>query len=301
MRAVLSLVSVAVLVSAAGACDDDNGSEGGSARPQLVVTTNIIGDVVRQVVGDEADVEVIMPLGSDPHDFEPSARQAEAMAEADILVVNGAGFEAGMSEVIESAEAAGAPLFAFAEAVELLELDGMDDPHIWTDPTRMATATEAFAEQVGDVEGVDPEVIEAQAASYVTDLEGLDRGIEDLMAGIVDAERKLVTNHEVLGYFADRYDFEVIGAVIPSVTTSAEASASEITELAELIRDEGVPAIFAETTQSSRLARALARETGADVEVVELYTESLGDQGSGAETYLDMTQTNAERIAAALA
>ena len=123
MRRVLSL-ALFVLASCG------NGDAAGDERPTVVVTTNILGDVVQQVVGDLADVEVIMPLGSDPHDFAPSTRQAEAMAEADLLVVNGAGFEEGMADLID----AGAPTFTFADHVELIG----DDPHLWTDPSRMA-------------------------------------------------------------------------------------------------------------------------------------------------------------------
>jgi len=144
----------------------------------VVVTTSILGDIVREVVGEQADVEVIFPLGADPHDFEPSASQADAMAEADLLVVNGAGFEEGMLDVIDAAEDAGAPVFAFADHVELLEAGGEDehageeedehaeDPHIWTDPSAMVGAVEAFADRAGELEGVNAEQISEQGAAY---------------------------------------------------------------------------------------------------------------------------------------
>jgi zinc/manganese transport system substrate-binding protein len=306
-----------MVLSAAACGDDESDAASSGERPKVVVTTNIIGDMVGEVIGEEADVEVIMPLGSDPHDFEPSARQAEAIEEADLLVVNGAGFEEGLLGVIESAEKSGTPVFAFADEVKLLEFtgehaeeeedehageeEGTDDPHIWTDPARMITAVEAVAARLGELEGVDAEVIDSQATAYVDELESLDGDIETMMGEIPDERRVLVTNHEVFGYFADRYGFDVVGAVVPSLSTNAEASAGELTALAELIATEGVPAIFAETTQSTELADALADEAGGDVEVVELFSESLGESGSGAETYLDMMRTNAERIVEALA
>jgi zinc/manganese transport system substrate-binding protein len=109
-----------------------------------------------------------------------------------------------------------------------------------------------------------------------------------------------VTNHEVFGYFADRYGFEVVGAVIPSLTTNAETSARELEELARVIEDEGIPVIFAETTGSTDLADALADEVGTEVQVVELFSESLGEDGSGAETYIGMMRTNTELIVGAL-
>ena len=139
----------------------------------------------------------------------------------------------------------------------------------------------------------------AQADDYVAELEALEGEMEATLDVVPPEHRVLVTNHEVFAYFADRFDFELLGAVIPSMTTGAQASAADLDELAALIRETGVPAIFAETTGSTELADALADEAG-DVEVVELFTESLGEEGSGAETYIDMMRTNADRVAGAL-
>lgn len=318
----------ASLVGAAGCGDDDTegaAGESGGDGPSIVVTSTILGDIVGEVVGDAAAVTVLLPRGADPHEFAASTRQAEAMAEADLLVVNGAGFEAGLDDAIDAAADAGAPVFAFADHAELLSLDdhgdehgddehdaddgghseddGHDhegdlDPHLWTDPTRLVPAVEALADALVDA-GVDPSVRD-RAADYVTALGELDTELEALLADIPTEDRVLVTNHEVLGYFADRYDFEVVGAVIPSLTTGAEASAADVDELAHVIEEEGVRAIFGETSSPSALAEALADAAGGDVEVVALYTESLGDEGSGAETYLEMMRTDARLIHDAL-
>ena len=317
MRSVLSLVLGAALVSAAVGCGGDDDADASSGGAQVVVTTSILGDIVRNVVGDQADVEVILPTGADPHEFAASVRQAEAMREADLLVVNGAGFEQGLDGVIDGARDDGTAVFTFADHVALRTLDGGehehegedaghdheggDDPHIWTDPTMMADAVGALASTVAGLEGVDAAAVEAAASSYAAQLSELDTEIAATLAPVPDDRRVLVTNHESFGYFAARYDFAVVGAVIPSLTTSAGASAGSLEELAALIRDTGVPAIFAETTQPTRLADALADEVGGDVQVVELYTESLGEEGSGAETYVEMMRTNAGRIAGALA
>jgi len=324
MRTVLSLTLATTLVALV-ACGDD-GEAGGAAqdRPQVVVTTSILGDMVSEVVGDQAEVEVVMPLGTDPHEFQTSARQVQAMVEADLLVINGAGFEEGMLDAIENAEESGTPWFAFADHVDLIaptdqhdeeegasaggdhgeagdeHQDGGDDPHIWTDPTRMITAVEAFGERAAELDGVDAQAVESQAAAYVADLRALDSEIERTLAAIPADQRILVTNHEVFGYFADRYGFEIVGAVIPSLTTNAEASAADLAELADVVSAERVPAIFAEATRSTQLADTLAQAVGGDVEVVELFTESLGAPGSGAETYMGMMRTNADLVADAL-
>lgn len=298
-----------LLGAAVVGCSDD---EGGAAGPKVVVTTNILGDVVREVTADAGvDVEVVMPLGADPHEFAPSTRQAEDMVDADLLVVNGAGFEEGMEEIIDRAAEGDTPMFAFADHLDLLPLTGphaeeeaaegnTDDPHIWTDPTRITDALPALGEALGEVEGVDAAAVEQGIADYAAELESLDQEIETALAGIPDDRRVLVTNHEVFGYFADRYGFEVVGTVIPSGTTLAEPSSGELEDLAALIEDRDVPAVFGETTQSTRLAEALAESVGADVEVVELHTESLGEPGSGAETYVGLMRTDAELIAGAL-
>ncbi len=333
MRKSLTLASLGVILTlGTGACasDSDSGSstDAGSlgVLPQIVVTTNILGDVVSQAVGDLADVEVIMPLGSDPHDFAPSARQAEAMETADLLVINGAGFEEGMLDIIANVEDSGTETFTFADHVELLELDddheqvdvhegdqaadddsvataderGGADPHIWTDPSRVIEGVTALAAELATVDGIDADALDGQVKAYVAELKTLDANMEQTLATVADDQRVLITNHEVFSYFADRFGFEVVGAVVPSLTTNSEASAGEIEALADLMRESGTPAIFTETTQSTQLADAIAESVGDDVAVVELFTESLGEAGSGAETYILMMSINASLIADAL-
>ena len=119
------------------------------------------------------------------------------------------------------------------------------------------------------------------------------------LAAVPADRRKLVTNHEALGYFADRFDFEVIGAIIPSTSSLGETNPRDLEELAVTVRDAGVPAVFGETTQPAEVADQLAELVGGDVAVVELYTETLGEPGSGADTYLTMMRTNVDRVAGA--
>jgi zinc/manganese transport system substrate-binding protein len=165
----------------------------------------------------------------------------------------------------------------------------------------MALAADAIAEFLAaNVEGVDTEALQASADAYVAELEALDAEAAETLGAIDDESRVLVTNHEVFGYFADRYDFEVIGTIIPTGSTADGASAEELAELSEVIEHEGVPAIFADTSSSDELAQTLASEVG-DIAVVELFSESLGAEGSEGATYIDMVRTNAQRIADALA
>ena len=303
-RMPVAAVALPLLALALAACGDNDGAAGASGdRPQVVVTTNVLGDVVSDLVGDEAAVEVIMPPGTAPHEFQASAQQVATMRGADVLVTNGAGFEEGLTEVIEAAEQDGVPTFAAIDAVDTLDLegDGGTDPHFFTDPARMATAARGIADfLVDEVPGLDTPASASQVRATLDELHALDGEVEQTLSAVPPGRRTLVTNHEVFGYFADRYGFDVVGAVIPAGTTQAEPNAAQLDELAHTIEEQGVPAIFVETSSPTRLADALADEVG-DVDVVELFSESLGDEGSGGETYADMMRTNAGRIAGALA
>lgn len=322
------LMAVAALTLVAAGCgDDDDTSAGAGGRPTVVVTTNILGDVVTNLAGDAVDVVTIMPVGADPHDFQASAQQANTMRTADVLIVNGADFEEGLIDVIRGAESDGVATFEAISAVSTIEFgaSGHDhddherdedhdehkgdedhedhegaDPHFFTDPARMALAVPAIADfLIDNVDGLDAAAVEASAADYAQELADLDADVAALMESVPADSRILVTNHEVFGYFADRYGFEVVGTVIPSGSTLDGTGAGGLVELAETIEAEGVPAIFSDTSSSDQLAETLADEVG-DVAVVELYTESLGDAGSDGATYVSMIRTNAERIAAAL-
>ncbi len=163
----------------------------------------------------------------------------------------------------------------------------------------MADAVEGIVAFLSGVDGVDASALQAAGDDYVAQLNELDAEVEGLVSAIPEDRRIMVTNHEVFGYFADRYGFEVVGAVVPSGSTADGASAGELAELAEVIEAEGVPAIFADTSASNALAETLAAEVG-DVSVVELYSESLGDADSDGATYLEMVRANANRIAEAL-
>jgi zinc/manganese transport system substrate-binding protein len=319
------LIAAAVIAGLlATACGDDGSADAGSAdRPTIAVTTSVLGDVVSEMTGDLATVDVVMPANADPHEFQPSARDAADLREADVLVANGAGFEAGLEETIHGAEDDGTAVFEAIDQVATLQAsedapaeedehadeegegdgahDGVD-AHFFNDPARMATAAEALAGFLADeVPALDTPAFRDRAAAYVAELGALDAEVEATLAVVPPERRKLVTNHDVFAYFADRYGFEVVGAVIPATTTQASASAADIDALAATIAAEGVPAIFADTSSPEDLADTLASEVGGDVAVVALYSESLGEAGSGADTYAGMMRTNAARIAEALA
>ena len=340
---VLLTVFIAAISLFASACSSSDSSSSsassGSAsssetsssaeKLSIVVTTNILGDVIANTVGDLFDVETIMPSGSDPHVFQASAQQVNQMMEADLLVVNGANFEEGLVDVIAAAKSDGVMIFEAIDFVEAIESDGHDDhddhdeeghddhddhdeeghddhdhggidPHFFTDPARMADVVEGFTAYLAEnFPAIDQDSLLASSNAYLGELNRLDAEVEQTLSSIPEESRELITNHAVFAYFADRYDFEVLGSIIPSSSTLDNASAKDINDLVSVIRDENVSAIFADASSSGTLAEVLAGEAG-DIQVVSLFTESLGEAGSAGSTYIDMIRTNAELIAGGL-
>ncbi|MFF5563096.1 zinc ABC transporter substrate-binding protein AztC [Streptomyces sp. NPDC012623] len=275
-------------------------------RPSVVVTTNILGDITRRVVGDEAAVTVLMRPNADPHSFGISAPQAASVERADLVVYNGLGLEENVLRPVEAARAAGVATLAVAEGVDPLGYGAGEnadalDPHFWTDPERVAEAVDLIAEQVVErIAGVDAAAVRKNAAAYSAEVTELTSWMRKEFDRIPPDKRQLVTNHHVFGYLAQRFGFRVVGAVIPSGTTLASPSASDLKSLADAVEKAGVRAVFADASQPDRLAQVLKRESGLDVAVVPLFSESLTAEGEGAATYLDMMRANTRSITAGL-
>lgn len=287
-----ALVVAAVAVTTAGC------TAAGSDRPRVAVTTNILGDVVTEVVGDDVDVMVLMPPGGDPHSFEASAQQAAQLRSADLVVENGLGLEEGVARHVSAAADDGVPVFTAGDAIDALEWttddDSGPDPHFWTDPARMVDVVGALGDEL-DAVGIDAPSTEA----YTDRLTALDDDMTAAFDTIPTGRKALVTNHHVFGYLADRYGFRVVGAVIPSGTTLASPSAADLRDLADAIDEAGVPTIFADASQPARLAEVLADEVDVRVSIRSLATESL-TEGGDASTYLGMMRSNTESIVAGL-
>jgi zinc/manganese transport system substrate-binding protein len=326
-RLSIGLVSMAMLVSACGS--DSAGSPGLT----IVATTSIAGDLVSQVVGEDATVEVLMPIGSDPHDFQPSSQQAASLRSADLVVAWGLGLEEGMEDVLANAADDGVRVLELSALVDPIayedsheEADTADedhededhededhedeehedeehgheglDAHTWMDPVRMADAVRHIG---GTLSEIAPDADwEARAEDVAGDLMDLHDEIDALLAAIPQERRKLVTNHDSFRYFAARYDFEIVGVAIPGGSTLASPSSAQIAGLIEAIRGAGVEVLFAETSSPAALLDAVADEVDG-VRVIELLEGSLAAPGEPGDTYREMMVLNAETIAEALA
>ena len=269
-------------------------------RIRVVATTTILGDVAGNVAGSDADVEVLMPIGASPHGFVPSSQQVAKIYGADLVVANGLDLEAGLADVLEAAKEDGVNVLEIAPHLDPLPFgDGDDlDPHVWMDPVRMMDTARLIATELT---AVAPSVDwEGNADAYAAELQTAHNTIQQLLGAIPTGQRRLVTNHDSLGYFADRYGFVVIGTVIPGGSSLGDPSSADLAELVAVIERGQSPAIFAESTEPQALADAVAAEGGANVAVVELFTGSLSDPGTVADTLIAMLLVDAERISKAL-
>lgn len=326
------------------------------SRLQVVASFSILADVARNVAGDAADVAMLIPSDADPHAYTPAPGDLAAVADADIVLVDGAQFEQGLLTTIASVmgdktpvvastcveilpfgetplseapagenaagddaaaqrcdgyaaelEAAGAPapnyptlgrLYALNCTVKAGEEQGNCDPHVWFNPYNVELWALTIRDTFSERDPANADVYAANAAAYIEQVEAVRQSTLEQVAALPEAQRRLVTDHEALGYFAATYGFEIVGVVVPSLSTLAEPSAQEIAALIDTIRAENVAAIFVGATVSPALSQQIGDESGA--QVYTLYAESLSAEDGPAATYLDFMRYNIQTVVDAL-
>ena len=284
-----------MLVAGCGSRGPDGVGPAGSSpqgAPAVIAETTFLADIAQNVAGDRLHVKSILPVGSDPHSFEPAPQDAATVARADAVIINSPGLEPPIDNLIAGA---GSKDLVVIDASEGLP-GAKTDPHFWLDPTKVVAYVDNIRAGLTKIDPAGEKVYAANAAAYQQRLRDLDTWITGRVATIPAGRRLLVTNHESFGYFAARYGFTIVGTIIPSAESEAAPSAQGLAQLVKVILKTGAPAIFVETGNNSDLARQLARETGIKV-ITDLYTHSLGP---GAETYLDMMRWNVDHIVEAL-
>ncbi len=276
LRIATILGTVAMLAAACSGA----GPTSAPGIPSVVVTYPILGAVVAELVGDRATVTVLMGNGVDPHDWSPSAKDIERVEKADLVVANGLNLEEGLAKPLAEAEKRGVVVFRATDHVKVRQqatADGRStagDPHFWVDPLAMRDVVLALVPALGSV-GID---VADRAPALATRLADLDAATRATLAVIPEARRLLVTGHESMGYFADRYGLRLVGAVIPGLTSQGDVSAGQLADLRAAIEAQGVAAIFTEIGTPRAVVEAIGRETG--VTVVELPSHTLPADGS---------------------
>jgi zinc/manganese transport system substrate-binding protein len=293
----LILFTCIVLLVSASACQTAPPSSG---KKSIVVTYSVLGSIVKDLVGDTANVKVSIPNGLDPHEWEPSAKDIENINKADLVVQNGLELEGGMLKTLQLARENGVKIFSASDYITIRHVGagegipsgdpdqaiGAPDPHLWTDPLNMKKVAAALSAELLRDFNLD---VSARSADIQSRLDKLDAQISDIVATIPPAERKLVTGHESMGYFAQRYGFKLIGVIVPSLSSQAGVSAADLAALKQTIQSNQVKAVFAELGTSAAVANAIGSETG--VRVVQLTTHSLSADGSYSTFMLNLANT----------
>jgi ABC-type Zn uptake system ZnuABC Zn-binding protein ZnuA len=292
-----ALLALAALIAAG--CGASSSGAGGKLR--VVATTTQLGDIARQIGGPDANVTQLLRPNTDPHSYEPRPDDVRATASAGLVVTSGDRLDHWMADVVEQSGTGARTIDAGAATTHHIAGDSSGpeaskyDPHWWHDPRNVREATSAIADAMAAADKAHAAGYRARAEAYDAKLARLDAGIATCIATIPASRRKLVTDHDAFNYFARRYGLTVVGAVIPSQTTQAQASAGDVAALVRTIRRERVQAVFPEASVNSRLAETIARQSGARSNL-ELYGDTLGPAGSRGATYLSMEQANADAI-----
>jgi len=281
------------------------------APASVLASESFLADIAGAVAGDRVAVGTLVPLGADPHVWEPAPRDAAAVARAALLIVNGAGLEGFLQPLLEGIGADGPRVVeASAGLAPRAPREGEhgeeeddhgheSDPHFWLDPLNVVRYAENIRDALSAFDPAGADVYRANAAAYAEKLRELDRWMAAEVARVPPERRLLVTNHESLGYFADRYGFRIVGTVIPSVSTGASPSARQLAELVARLRATGAPAVFVEAGADVRVARQAAEEAGVAL-VTGLRTHTLTEVSGPAPSYLAMMRADVTTIVDAL-
>ncbi|HLO32073.1 MAG TPA: metal ABC transporter substrate-binding protein [Anaerolineales bacterium] len=271
-----------------------------SRVPDVLTTTTILADVAHNVIGDRLSVGPLLPIGADPHSYQPTPQDATKISKSKVLIINGADYEHFLQALLQNAGGQKDPIAASA-GLRLRtdpEMEQGVDPHLWLDPNNVIVYVENIRDGLTKFDPDGAEVYQANARAYIGELQKLDAWINGEVAHIPPQRRLLVTNHEAFGYFAEHYGFTVVGTVIKSFSSDASPSAQQMAALVDQIKLYDAPAIFLDASDNPALAQQVAAETGVKV-ITDLHLESL-TQGAPAATYIDMMKYNVTKIVDAL-
>src|SRR5687768_11069309 len=298
-RLIVILTITAFSLTACGG-NSSSPEASGTTAPVVLTSATFLADITRNVAGERLAVESLLPAGADPHSYQPTPRDVTKIVQSKLLIINGAEYEHFLEPLLENAEGEREVVEASAGLSPRTDAGNEHgvDPHLWLDPNNVVTYVENIREALTHFDPDGAALYQSNADVYVAQLKDLDVWIKEQVSQIAPEKRLLVTNHEALGYFADRYGFTVIGAIVPGVSSDASASAQQMAALIDQIKASGAPAIFLDEVENPALAQQIADETGVKI-VEDLHLESLTD-GPPAATYIDMMKHNVTQIVDAL-
>lgn len=296
----IALVLIFLFLSACGSPT----SNPNTTEPTVLASTTFLADIARNIAGERLVVQSLLPVGADPHSYQPTPKDLVKINESKLLVINGLEYEHFLESLLENAGGERSIITA-SDGLEPHTMEDEEnagqmasDPHMWLDPTRVVTYVENIRAGLTQYDPEGADMYQANADEYTEKLTNLDTWIKEQVAQIPLERRLLVTNHEALGYFSEHYGFTVVGTVLPSVSSDASASAGQLADLVDGIKASGASAIFLDASENANLAQQIADETEIIV-VTDLHLESL-TEGPPAATYIDMMQHNVMQIVIAL-
>jgi ABC-type Zn uptake system ZnuABC Zn-binding protein ZnuA len=284
------------LISACG----QTASPSDAPDPAILTSTTFLADIARKIAGDRVSVGSLLPIGADPHSYQPTPRDVARVADSKLLIINGADYEHFIESLLGNAGGEGEVIEASAGIRPREDAEGEHgiDPHMWLDPNNVIVYVENIREALTHLDPDGAAVYQSNADAYIAELIDLDAWISGQVSQISPDRKLLVTNHESLGYFAERYGFTVAGTVVESFSSGASPSAGQMAGLIDQIKTNGAPAIFLDASDNESLAKQIADEINVRV-ITDLHLESLTD-GAPAGTYIDMMKHNVMLIVEAL-
>ncbi len=299
----MRLRSTALILLAAtllAACSSPRTSTSSGLR--VLATTTFLADIAQNVAGQRVEVKSLIPVGSDPHEYQLTPQDTTRIAESQLLIANGVGYEAWLKKTLDNVGGQRLEVVASSGLTPHPDTSGghpEGDPHLWLDPNNVIHYVENIRDGLTQADPAGVSVYEANAAAYIEQLKSLDTWITEQVNQVPPGKRLLVTNHEVFGYFASRYGFTIIGTIIPSLSTEASPSAQQMAALIDQIKATKAPAIFVEIGVNTNMAEQIASETGTKV-VSDLYLETLSAKDGPAPDYISMMKYDVTQIVEAL-
>jgi ABC-type Zn uptake system ZnuABC Zn-binding protein ZnuA len=282
------------------ACQPARSQPGG--LPYVMATESFLADIAQNVAGNRIRVDTLLPVTVDPHEYQPKPQDVTKLAQAQVLIINGLGYESWLQKTLDSLGGQRLVIVAtngLAPAPDPSGSNSAGDPHMWMNPLNVINYVQQIRDGLTQADPAGKELYAQNADAYIVKLQALDQWVKSQVSQLPLQKRLLITNHDALGYFAKAYNFKIIGAIIPSVTTDASPSAQQLASLIDTIKRSGARAIFLDIGENQKLAQQIASETSVVV-ITNLYVESTSGPNGPAPTYIDMIKHDVTAILDAL-
>lgn len=292
-----SFVMMVIALIVAGCGAEDTGTSEDGEGLKIVTSFSILGDVLENIAGERSSVTYIVPIGEEPHEYEPVPSDFQAVSDADVFYVNGLGLEEWLQRLVENtSDVDVVEVSPTIDALPLEESDGLD-PHAWLDVKNVMKYVEVIRDDLVERDPDGAEIYVANAKAYLQDLQELEEWIHDQVTTIPEEQRTIVISENAYRYFGEAYGFDTVG--IWELNSHEEGTPGQISRVVDIVKELDLPAVFVETTVNKSFMTTVSNDSGVDI-AGEVYTDAVGLEGSGAETYIDMMKHNVDTFVSGL-